>query len=515
MRPYRKKPLFDGRTARLLCLVATFCVALSVPGLDISCLAEDASSSAQEDVPGILKKTKDLGPRGQIVLESVDFTNAELTSVLRSIAKVAGLNIITGPEVMGKVNIYWDNVTVQQALESILTTNGFGYLYEGNVLTVLPSKDLGEETVKTITRVIYLQYLDPQTAKTTIEDLAGGKQGGGSGSGGGGGSDGSQQRGSGLGSIEVGVQPEANAIVISGIPGAVEEIERVIKQMDKPKKQVRIDAKLVEFSFTDDFAVGMDWILSRNLDGIGDYGNLTGSFKLAPGGVQAGQFLFGYGNDPYQLMAFLQAQSEADRVRVLANPSILALDNRKASVRIMDNRPYVTTVVGGDLATESINYEEAGIELEVLPHITDDGYVLLYIKPTQKIIGPTVVLQNSTAFAVDERTAETELLVKDGQTAVIAGLRSNDVQKTIKKVPLLGDLKIIGKLFQFHSMDEKQAELIVFVTPHIVKTDGGELTESDELLLDHFEDMLPEVDIMKQERAAMKEALKPVYRVHQ
>lgn len=453
-----------------------------------------------------LDKTKDLGAKGEIVIESLDLIEADLGNVLRAIGRLAGLNIIAGEEVSGIVTVYWENVTVQQALSSILTTNDYGYIYEGNILKVLPAKKLGEDRINTITRVVTLQYLNAEEMQEAIEELTGS-----SGASGGGGS-GSQQ---GSGSLKVGLQMEANSLIITGTPREVEEIVNIIRTMDTPTKQVRIEARLIELNYQEESAVGMDWSVYRDLNKLGDYGAILGSFNLAPGGNPTGVFDFAYGKDPYTLLATLQAQYGEDHVKVLANPNILALDNQEAVIQILDQRPYITVDVSQGVLTETVNYQETGITLLVTPHITDDGHVRMHVKPTQRIAGPTIVLQNSTAFNVNERTAETDLLVKDGSTVVIGGLKRTDQQKSIRKVPLLGDIPAIGKLFTRQSVQETETELVVFVTPHIIQLGEVLLSEKENEYLRRADDSLKGIDkIQRDEERARIRKDTPVYRVH-
>lgn len=453
-------------------------------------------------------RTKYLGSKGQILIRSLDLIEADLGNVLRAIGKIADLNVIAGEDIRGTVTVYWKDVTVQQALESILTANEYAYYVENNVLHVVSASKLGEDKVRTVTRVIVLQYINPEVMKKTIDDLMGGGQ---QQSGGSGGAGDNRQR------VEVGTLPDINAVVISGVPREVEELEKIIKEMDKKPLMVRIDARFVEFNCKEAVKTGMEWYVNKDLQ-WGNYSKILSNFNLGlinPGqatSTSAGNLVFGYASDALALMAFLQATAERSRVRVLANPNILVANHTMAKIDILDERPYVTTNVSQGVITESVNYRETGIKLEVVPHITEDDSVLMSITPVQQVAGPSVVLQNSTAFGVATRRTTTELLVRNGEPVAIGGLRMTDQQSTRKKVPIVGDMPLIGKLFQRNEVEDNETELVVFITPYVVRDALPPLSS------DHAADMRQSdwpmtriVDMKAEERGLHYQETTPVY----
>lgn len=443
-------------------------------------LAASAGRAQPNSVSGAIAQeigSKDLGERGQRILPSLDLYDAELGVVLRAIAKFSGLNIISSDSVSGKVTLYLENVSVKSALDAILTTNGYAYVYKDNVVYVLPAAQLGEDKVKTITRVHFLQYLDAAEVEQSLSEVF---------TGGGGGSSGGSP---------IAANPSSNSIIITDTPDQVEKIVALLNEIDRPFKQVRIESRLLEMRYGYDEQIGIDWTYYE----AGSPGNRV-DINLTPqdyaSGLTsiAGMYQFGLVRDGGKtLMGFLQAEGQSNNIKILANPSVTALHNVKAIIKITNEIPYVEANVSQGTITESVAYKETGITLEVTPRINDEGVISMRVKPTQRIAGARVILQNSNAFPIDERSVETELRVPDASTVVIGGLRSSETIKTRKKVPMLGDVPILGNLFKRRLDDITQTELLLFITPTVVKDFGLGATERKHY--DRFDQMNEKLDI--------------------
>ncbi len=404
--------------------------------------------------------SKDLGERGQRILPSLDLYDAELGVVLRAIAKFSGLNIIASDDVTGKVTLYLENVSVKSALDAILTTNGYAYVYKENVVYVLPAEQLGEDKVKTITRVHFLPYLDAAEIEQSLTEVFSG--GGGSG-----------------GGSPIAANPSSNSIIITDTPDQVEKIIALLNEIDRPFKQVRIESRLVELKYGYDEELGIDWTYydSGSPDNRVDI-NLTPQDYASGLTSIAGMYQFGLVRDGGKtLMGFLQAEGQSNNIKILANPSVTALHNVKAIIKITNEIPYVEANVSQGTVTESVAYKETGITLEVTPRINDEGFINMRVRPSQRTAGARVILQNSNAFPIDERSVETELRVPDASTVVIGGLRSSETVKTRQKVPVLGDVPVLGNLFKRRLDTTTQTELLLFITPTVVKDFGLEAQE--------------------------------------
>ena len=474
---------FFGQLALILFGGMLFCTVVTVSAQPV-----DNSMTPGEEVG-----SKDLGERGRKIIPSLDLYDAELPVVLRAIAKFSGLNIIASDDVEGKVSLYLENVSVQSSLEAILTTNGFAYIHKDNVVYVLPAEKLGEDKVKTVTRVFFLQYLDAAEVEDSLSEVFSGGSGGGGGGG---------------GSSPIAANPSSNSIIITDTPDQVEKIIALLTEIDRPFKQVRIESHLIEVKFGYDKEFGVDWSYfeeGSQADNRADV-NLTSLGRDLAMQQAAGFYQFGLVRDGGKtLTGFIQAEQQDNDVKILANPSVTALHNVKAVIRITNDIPYVEANVSQGVITESVNFRETGITLEVTPRINDEGFINMRVKPTQKIAGPRIILQNSNAFPVDERSVETELRVPDTATVVIGGLRSSELNETRQKVPILGDIPLLGAMFKRSLDNIVQSELLLFITPTIVK--DFDLSEKEQKKLDEFEKMNKELHkkVLEREQRQLKQ----------
>jgi general secretion pathway protein D len=210
-----------------------------------------------------------------------------------------------------------------------------------------------------------------------------------------------------------------------------------------------------------------------------------------------GVLRLGFLNDSVDVDALIRAQSETIKAKLLANPRILVLDNQQAEIKIISKIPYQQLNQGGGstVAFGTTEFKDVGVTLNVLPHIARDGMIRLQLKPKFSVQTSQVnVGTESNSYlqpVIDEREASTVLLIKDGQTVVLGGLRKKDVTKQINKVPLLGDLPLVGGLFRFEGEEAITSELVVFVTPRIVNVPTMSGTEQQQYKVTDFEGPKP------------------------
>ncbi len=391
---------------------------------------------------------RDLGEKGRIVIESLDLNEADLADVVRLLARISGINIITG-DLKGSITVYLENVTVQAALTAILSSQGYGYIFDGNIVRVVDARKLGEDRVETITETFLLNYLPADNVADSLRKVFSGNQAGSSAS-----------------QIEANI--EANAIIVVDIPRRVEDIRKLVEILDRRFEQVEIEGRFVEISYNQEQEWGVDWKYFQ------DPAN-TLDVNLSPSALNAsdvaGQFKFAIINGRDNLTGFLQALETNNDIRILADPKILALENKEATIELTDEIPFVEANVSNGVVTESIQFQETGIRLIVTPQIAQEQegtYVRMKLELEQRIAGPNVVLQNSTAFPIDSRRAMSELIVPDDSTVIIGGLRSNDLTYTYEKIPLVGNIPLLGKAFQHRVKRDDQKELLLFVTPRVI-----------------------------------------------
>jgi len=205
--------------------------------------------------------------------------------------------------------------------------------------------------------------------------------------------------------------------------------------------------------------------------------------------------------------ALLKAEQEITDAKLLANPRILVLDNEEATFDIITEHPYVERTISGSTVTETVQFKEIGIKLVVTPHVTREGMIRLHLQPEFGIKVGEVEVESNNVPIIDTRKVNTIALVGDGQTVVLGGMRKKDVSKQMNKIPLLGDIPLIGGLFRFEGEDTAVTELIVFITPRIVGQQPV-LSLDEQLALNETRFSRPKPDFTKAEKKANESELK-------
>lgn len=455
-------------------------------------------------------------------LISLDVENAPIESVLKIIASQSGLNIVTSKNITGIVTVKLDNVPLQKALDAVLKTNNYLYSREGNIINVFSYSDLQQEErfINLVTRVFTLEYSDVsdlrrillsmKTPRGRIELNPKGNQ------------------------VIVTDTPEkikeiedalklldqetilrkyklefaqaadvvnrlkqvipvekgqiftdekTNSIIIKATPILFKDVDELIDGWDVQHKQVLIEARLVQVTVNKNFSLGIDWEYKNPdfntataLQGKGEPKDLNfkGDFGLDLS--QGGIFTIGtLTADDYQVV--LEALETKANAETLSAPRICVLNNEEASILVGASEPYIVTSQDPTtgFVTQQTNFIDVGIKLTVVPQIGENGYVTLKIHPEVSSARRVPIVEN--ALAKDTTQADTTMMVKDGETIALGGLIKDEKQVTIKKIPVLGDIPILGYLFRSKKDENVKQELIVFITPHVL-TDKNRQTVS-------------------------------------
>jgi type IV pilus assembly protein PilQ len=269
----------------------------------------------------------------------------------------------------------------------------------------------------------------------------------------------------------------------------------LLEKIDRITPQILVEARIYDITSRDKLDLGVQWSAGRRTQFSSTTGlPLSDDITVSKGGsdtymksitdpFMAGVFdaatsktsttsdgfiRFGWLTSNIDIDAQISAIEEVTDAKLLANPRILVLDNEEALFDIVTEHPYVERTVSGGTVTETVKFKNVGVNLTVTPHVTRDGMLRLHIRPTFNVFVERVTLSSSDVPVVDTRRVDTIALVRDGQTVVLGGMRKKDVSKENNKVPLLGDLPLIGGLFRFEGEDTSVTELIVFITPWIV-----------------------------------------------
>jgi general secretion pathway protein D len=272
----------------------------------------------------------------------------------------------------------------------------------------------------------------------------------------------------------------------------MENIAQVIASLDRPKPQVLIKVVFLEVLHNNATDIGLEGSWSKNIGdaktgtaahvfGLNGLNSITTNFNVAgSAGAIPALTQLSPGAGLYQILgtdfqATLRAIAQAGKAQLLSRPSVLARDRQPAQIVIGQRVPLITSVNYTQYGTpiNSISYTDVGIILKVTPYITSDGMVQMIVAPSTSSLDPTTTVPISSdtyAPVINTRSADTVVITPDGQTVVIGGLMTSDKASSESKIPILGDIPLLGNLFKRKTTSNGKNELLIFLTPHIVST---------------------------------------------
>lgn len=381
----------------------------------------------------------------QEVLLTLDFKDADIRDVIRGLARISGENIVISPQVKGKVTMSLQGVNWQDALEMIASTYGLAVEYRKNyikVITLREWRQMGDAQPLKI-KVISLKLADATMIKDIIRQFL-----------------------SPRGKLEV--DTSTNSLVIKDTVSQVEKIEELIKELDTRAPQIFIEAMVVDFKSSKTRELGIKWsVLKETTSGVKV--DLSSAAALI---VRYGKSILDK-KDLEMLITMFEEEGEAE---ILANPRVLTLDNKEAEINLVNKVPYRVTEFRDETQITSTKFEEVGVKLKVKPHITGE-----LIVSGISLVQSFLVGFRDGQPEIEERSADLNLAVKSGETIVIGGLKKEAEAETITKVPLLGDLPLIGMLFRRKVTQEADSELLLFLTPYIVTRPSMSIEEKQKL----------------------------------
>jgi len=427
---------------------------LLVAAVCTNAVAADANDPNQNTV-----KKEVLTPLEQRMQKKIDvaFADTDIDVVIRAIAQEADLNVIKSPNVTGTVTAALTGVPLDEALSNILAAHGYGYVVDKNVIRVAPLEELGREEERLVSKVYRVTYADVDQVVQALTKFI-----------------------SGRGSISS--NPGTSNIIVTDTESKIKAIDTFIAEIDRITPQILVEARVYDITSRDTLDLGVEWEAGRNTTIGNTIGNNPTAGDRRPFAI--GQFFgdtaktdFGAGNlrlgwlsGGIDIDAVIRAKCQNSDAKLLANPRILVLDNETALFDIVTEFPYSEVSTTGNTLTETIKWREIGVNLAVTPHVTRDGMVRLHITPEFSVLVREQEFESGTVVPViDTRKVDTTTLIKDQQTVVLGGLRKKDISKQVNKVPLLGDLPLLGGLFKFEGEDTAITELVVFITPRIVE----------------------------------------------
>jgi len=371
--------------------------------------------------------------RKQIV--TVDFTDTDVHTILNSLFRGFDLNVVIPSEVgKEKITVYLKHVPLEQALKEILDLTDYTYIERGNFIRIIP---------KIESKVFYLKYSRIEALEPQISSFLSSK-----------------------GRMVKDV--ETNCLYVEDVPSVLEKVGDYISKVDIQPKQIQIEARIVEMSTKASKELGISWNAGT---GAGPADTVVASLPFSVAGdafrlTFSGYRLKGILDSSVDVDAVLSALQSTSDVNYLSAPKVVVMENQTARIKVVDQIPYTETVVGQGFSTLSVKFKDVGITLEVTPSVAGESEVLLDLHPEVSTVSSYTPTGEPT---VSSKSASTSVIVKDGETLVIAGLLRKGETRSVEKVPILGSIPVLKYLFRHSLRKEEKTELMIFLTPKILK----------------------------------------------
>jgi len=453
-------------------------------------------------------------------LISLDFKGMDIRDVLKILSQKSGLNIVADNDIKGAVTVYIKDVSVMSALDIIASINNLAYEQDGTLIRVMrdveyeknygskfkdkarteviklnyanaseiakvagemrasKGKVIADDASNTIvlidipenitkmksvilamdaplfTEVFSLDYAKAELIKDKIEQMIS----------------------KGIGSMKF--DERTNKVVVKDTPQKIEDIRKVIQAFDEKTREVVIEANIIEVTLSDKYSYGIDWMDIAKLGNV----KLTADTNLSTGisGTSNTLTVATVGGNYTEVINLLKTFGKTN---VLSRPRITAIDKQEAKILVGSKEVYVTstntTTDGGTVTvSDNVQFVDVGVSLTVTPNINKMGFVTLKIKPEVSSTSTPVELLNkdgtvrSRIPTVATSQAETTVLVKDNTTIIIGGLMKDTMIDNRQKIPFLGDVPLVGKLFSATGKSKVKTEIVVFLTPRIIEGDS-------------------------------------------
>jgi type II secretory pathway component GspD/PulD (secretin) len=487
---------------------------------------------AQKPRPIILAESKDSLEDRLARKITLDVRDMNIVDILKFLALKGDFNVVISPTVEGKTTVLLHNVAIKDALDIVIISNRLSYSLENNIVQVMTSAEFeaihGKKfSDKTEVAVIHLQYSKPSYVLAALDniktnvgkiiidedtgsvvlidtpqsilamkaailqlekpletviyalkyakaDVIAEKLR-------------SRIDAKAVGSITA--DERTNQLMVRVFPERRKEVEKIISELDSPTKEVLITARILQIVLKPKYDVGIDWNLDfrsspdptlrklsfnnmyLNEDGLSSSDNLNSLF----GKIGVGDFT----QDEFQLA--VRALQQVSDTKILSNPQILVTNNEEAKIHIGDTVPYIISTVNGTgdnaITSEDVRFIDVGLKLDVTPVINDDGIVTMRLRPEISNVVGRLESSKGGIPQVNKTEVETTLMVKDGMTIVMAGLRKEDKSHIKKGLPVLMNIPYLEKLFSRTTDSIESTEVVILITPHILKADDNYMKE--------------------------------------
>ncbi|HOW34789.1 MAG TPA: secretin N-terminal domain-containing protein [Candidatus Omnitrophota bacterium] len=454
---------------------------------------------------------------------TLDVRDMNIVDVIKFLALKGDFNVVTSKSVGGRATLYLKNVTIKDVLDIILISNNLAYQLQNDIAYIMSDAEF-EATYgkkyndKSEVAIVRLSYAKPSYVLSTLDNIKS--------------SLGKIIIDEDTGSVVMIDTPQtlaemkkalermespmetyvytlqyakadvvaeklrprvdanavgsivaderSNQLVVRALPGRKEEIEALIKSLDSKTKEVLIDARVMQVVFKPTFDAGIDWDLNfkdspdkelqkltfknvfLNESALTSSNPLYSAFgKVAVGNINIDHF-----------QASLRALKQVSDTKILASPKLLVTNNEEASIHVGDTVPYIISTVSGTgdtaIVGEDVRFVDVGLKLAVTPTINDDGFVTMRLKPEISTVVAKIESKGGGIPQINKTEVTTTVMVKDGISVILAGLKKDDKVSTKKGLPVLMDIPFLGYMFGATSSSITRTEIIIFITPHVV-----------------------------------------------
>ncbi len=387
-------------------------------------------------------------------IENLSFQAAEIRSVIRFLADYGNVNVVVAPKVQGQVTINLKGVTWRQALSIIGSTYNLATVFEEDgYIRVLPADDFRKEQTeidqhnnqqltmaKLEVKIVHLANTAASEITESVKSLM-------------------TERG------KVDADERTNSLILQEVPENLDRVIDFIKELDRPARQIKISAQMLEIYNTNDIEFGVDWSAAGSFSPEGS--NRTISQSLTQKGDRVTDKFISYDlgalMNGWSVDAVVSAIVGGSKGKVIAHPEITTIENKMATIQMGQKIPIKQFDQSGNVV---IQFEDVGTILRVTPHITATDQILMHLMPERSSIEP-----DPSGIIINTSNAETNVVVNNGQTAVIGGLTSQVEVEAVSGIPILKDIPLIGALFRYTEKHYEDRDLVIFVTPTIVEND--------------------------------------------
>lgn len=390
---------------------------------------------------------------------ALDFYETDIKNVFRILREVSGKNFAIDKDVAGKVTLTLDKpVPWDQILDLVLKMNQLDKVFEGDIIRIATAETLKKEEKQhnellkakeekkalepLVTEYIPVNYSDAEKdIKPRIEDIL-------------------TERGS------VGADQRTNIIIMTDIAEKIKKAREIVNNLDKVTTQVIIEARIVEASTSFSREIGIQWNADTGTHAFGNRfrysGDVAMNAPLTSSAMSIGFNFMKIAGTPFLLDATLMAMESQGKGKIISAPKIVTLDNKTATIKQGLRYPYLKLDESGNTTLE---FEDIDLVLEVKPHVTPDDRISMNIKIEKKDLG----VEYTAGRSFTTKSAETELLVDNGNTVVIGGIIKTTKNSTDTGVPVLSKIPFIGWFFKSTNKEATKEELLIFITPEIVR----------------------------------------------